>query len=71
MTHVVGAKGQVVIPKEIRDELSLQPGDEVDFEVSGGKVEVIPSRPRRACLGLLAGKDLVKQLEADRRVEPR
>lgn len=28
----VTAKGQVTIPKEIREELGIQPGDEVTFE---------------------------------------
>lgn len=31
MTRVT-EKGQVTIPKEIRDRLGIQPGDEIDFE---------------------------------------
>lgn len=40
MTHKVGAKGQVVIPKAIRDEIGIQPGDEVVFEPDGEEVRV-------------------------------
>lgn len=40
MTHKVGAKGQVVIPKAIRDEIGIQPGDEVTFEPDGAEVRV-------------------------------
>jgi len=28
----VTTKGQVTIPKEIRDRLGIEPGDEIDFE---------------------------------------
>lgn len=40
MTHRVGAKGQVVIPKAIRDEIGIEPGDEVTFESDGADVKV-------------------------------
>ena len=37
---VVGAKGQVVIPKEVRDFLNIREGCEVVFEVKGDVVEL-------------------------------
>lgn len=40
MTHKVGVKGQVVIPKAIRDEMGIKPGDEVAFEPDGAEVRV-------------------------------
>lgn len=40
MTHKVGIKGQVVIPKAIRDEIGIKPGDEVIFEPDGKDVRV-------------------------------
>jgi AbrB family looped-hinge helix DNA binding protein len=40
MTHKIGLKGQVVIPKAIRDELGIKPGDEVTFEPDGGEIRV-------------------------------
>jgi AbrB family looped-hinge helix DNA binding protein len=35
MTHKVGVKGQVVIPKAIRDRIGIRPGDEVAFDSDG------------------------------------
>lgn len=40
MTHKVGTKGQVVIPKAIRDQTGIEPGDEVAFEADGAEVTV-------------------------------
>jgi AbrB family looped-hinge helix DNA binding protein len=40
MTHKVGAKGQVVIPKAIREELGIEPGDEVIFEPDDKDVRI-------------------------------
>ena len=40
MTHKVGTKGQVVIPKAIREEIGIKPGDEVVFEPDGTDVRV-------------------------------
>src|SRR5215212_10802959 len=39
----VTSKGQVTVPKEIRDHLGLEPGDRVRFQIgSGGEVIVEP-----------------------------
>lgn len=40
MTHKVGIKGQVVIPKAIRDQIGIKPGDEVVFAPDGKDVRV-------------------------------
>ena len=40
MTHRVGTKGQVVIPKAIREEIGIKPGDQVVFEPDGTDVRV-------------------------------
>ncbi|MDP9452127.1 MAG: AbrB/MazE/SpoVT family DNA-binding domain-containing protein [Actinomycetota bacterium] len=71
MTHRVGPKGQVVIPKALRDLIDLKPGDEVEFELEGATVRVAPARSRLTLRGVLAEHDLVGALEADRRSEPR
>jgi AbrB family looped-hinge helix DNA binding protein len=40
MTHKVGTKGQVVIPKAIREQIGIEAGDEVTFEPDGKDVRV-------------------------------
>ena len=37
----VTTKGQVTIPLEIREQLDIQPGDEVEFIVEGNAVKMI------------------------------
>lgn len=71
MTYRVGPKGQVVIPKAMRDELGLRPGDRVEFELDDGVVHLRPLRTIGGLRGSLGGHDLVGALEADRRAEPR
>ncbi len=38
----VTSKGQVTIPKKVRDELKLRPGDKVDFQIDDGAVRLLP-----------------------------
>jgi AbrB family looped-hinge helix DNA binding protein len=40
MTHKVGIKGQVVIPKAIRERIGILPGDEVTFDSDGDEVRI-------------------------------
>lgn len=44
MLSTVTSKGQVTIPKAIRDFLQIQPNDRVDFVVEGGQVVVRPAK---------------------------
>ncbi|MEW6752968.1 MAG: AbrB/MazE/SpoVT family DNA-binding domain-containing protein [Candidatus Latescibacterota bacterium] len=50
LTSRVSAKGQITIPKEIRDELGLGPGDLVEYRVREGEAvlrRVEPFDPAR------------------------
>jgi antitoxin PrlF len=45
MSTKVTSKGQVTIPKHIRDALRLRPGSAVDFAVDGqGQVVLVPAK---------------------------
>lgn len=71
MTHKVGSKGQVVIPKSMRERAGLRPGTEVDFELDGERV-VLAARKGSAKLGgRFRGSGLAGRLLADRAREPR
>jgi AbrB family looped-hinge helix DNA binding protein len=54
----VTSKGQVTIPQAIRDELGIQPGTEVGFEVEGQAIRIVKTAesPR--------GRTLVERLRA-------
>jgi AbrB family looped-hinge helix DNA binding protein len=69
MTSRVGPKGQVVIPKSMRDRLGITPGDEVDFVLEEDSVRVEPVRVHQSLRGSLAGFKLTETLEADHRRE--
>ncbi len=48
MATTLTSKGQVTIPKHIRDALDLQPGAAVEFSVNAvGEVVLHPPRPAR------------------------
>jgi AbrB family looped-hinge helix DNA binding protein len=73
MTQRVGAKGQVVIPKDIRDEVGFQPGAEVEFERDGETVRILPAGAvaTRGLRGRYASSGLAAALLTDREREPR
>ncbi len=43
----ITSKGQVTIPKQVREQLGIDAGDELDFRIEGGRLEVRPIRRRR------------------------
>jgi len=71
MTGRVGAKGQVVIPKSIRDRMNLHPGDEVDFELRDDQIVLLPRREPRGLVGRFARSGMAGRLLEDRAREPR
>jgi AbrB family looped-hinge helix DNA binding protein len=71
MTHRIGSKGQVVIPKELRERAGLHPGAEVDFVLSGDEVTLRRRRDPRPLGGRYRDSGLAEGLLEDRAREPR
>jgi len=73
MIHRIGAKGQVVIPKDLRDRLGLHPGAAVDFALDGERIVLLPL-PRQTqtrLAGRFAKSGMAARLLRDRAAEPR
>ncbi len=58
MTHaILTSKGQITIPKNVRNKLNLKTGDKLDFKVTDGEVILIPvSKSVSEVFGILSGK---------------
>lgn len=52
-TATVTSKGQVTVPKPIREVLGVRPGDVIEFEVRKGKVAVRNAKPWGSSAGIL------------------
>lgn len=69
VTRRVGSKGQVVIPKELRERAGLHPGTEVDFEIDGDRITLVRHRPTLG--GMFPNTGMAERLLEDRAREPR
>jgi AbrB family looped-hinge helix DNA binding protein len=57
MESALTIKGQITIPKEIREHLRVAPGDRVKFFIHpNGTVVLLPKVPITALRGMLASK---------------
>lgn len=65
-TVTISPKFQVVIPKRIREALSLRPGQKVLALRVGDRVELVPLLEPEARRGFLRGIDTDVPREADR-----
>jgi AbrB family looped-hinge helix DNA binding protein len=45
MKAKVSDKGQVTVPKALRERLDIRPGDELDFTEEGGRLVVLKTSP--------------------------
>ena len=69
VTQKVGPKGQVVVPKAVRDQLGIGPGDEVIVTITENGALVQAVAGARSMKGMFAGSKLLKILEQDHREE--
>ena len=65
-TVTVSPKFKVVIPRAIREELSLKPGEKLRVLRYDNRVELIRIRPIKELRGFLRGMDTTIEREDDR-----
>jgi len=63
----LSSKGQVVLPKALRDRVHLAPGAELEVWEEGDHLalKAVPREDWRSLAGCLSGVDLVADLEAE------
>jgi AbrB family looped-hinge helix DNA binding protein len=59
-------KFQIVIPREVRDSMGLQPGEQLQVFRYGDRIELIPVRAIREMRGFLKGIDTDVERDPDR-----
>lgn len=65
-TVKISPKYQVVIPKRIREALTLQPGQHLDMVVVDGRIEMVPVPSLKEARGFLRGIDTNVPRDDDR-----
>ena len=71
-THVALAteRGQIVVPKEARDALGLQPGARLPLRIEGGRLLIEKKVQLDTAPDFLIGAHAVKQADALLRLDP-
>lgn len=62
----VSSKYQIVIPKEVRERLGIQPGQKVQAFAFEDRIELVPLQPIHKLRGFLKGIDTTVDREPDR-----
>ncbi len=62
----VSPKYQIVIPKALRDRLSLKPGDKLEVFELDGRIEIVPRKALKSLRGFLPGIDTSVDRDDDR-----
>jgi AbrB family looped-hinge helix DNA binding protein len=61
----ISSKYQVVIPREIRESLGIQPGQKMQVLYYENRIEFIPVCPIEQMRGFLRGTDTIVERELD------
>lgn len=58
-------KGQIVIPKEVREKIGIAPGDRLEVKVVGKEIIISPFREKytEQAKGMIKGRLSLKELE--------
>ena len=62
----ISSKFQIAIPRQIREQLCLQPGQKLEAVCIGNHIELIPIKPIEQMQGFLKGLDSTIEREQDR-----
>lgn len=65
-TVTVSPKYQVVIPRLIREEIGIKPGQKVQVIAYQNRIEILPLVSAKQMRGFLKGIDTTVEREADR-----
>lgn len=70
---VLSSKGQIVIPKAVREAMGIKPGTRLRVITSEGKIilQPLPGSPIDRLHGKFGGEDFLTELEAEHREEVR
>ena len=66
-TVTVSPKFQVVIPRAVREQMGIRPGERLEVISFDDRIELVPLRPMREMKGFLKGLDPTFQRDEDDR----
>jgi AbrB family looped-hinge helix DNA binding protein len=62
----VSPKYQIVIPRQVREALGIEPGQKVQVIAYQNRIQLVPVRSARSLRGFVKGIDTSVEREADR-----
>ncbi|MBP1912207.1 AbrB/MazE/SpoVT family DNA-binding domain-containing protein [Thermococcus stetteri] len=69
VTVKVSSKGQIVLPKSIREKLGINPGDEVEVLDFGNEIVIVPIKKDVRLRGLVKFGKSVREILKETRAE--